>query len=48
MDTSGAGGGTIGMGQAPTPQEQGFSGNAGQQGAPQQAEGTGQQPSPMA
>ena len=48
MDTSGAGGGTIGMGQAPTPQEQGFSGNAGQQGAPQQAEGAGQQPSPMA
>ena len=30
MDTSGAGGGTIGVGQAPTPQEQGFSGNAGQ------------------
>ena len=29
MDTSGAGGGTIGVGQAPTPQEQGFSGNAG-------------------
>ena len=26
MDTSGAGGGTIGTGQAPTPQEQGFSG----------------------
>jgi len=45
MDTSGAGGGTIGVGQAPTPQEQGFSGNAGQQGAPQQAQGTGQQPS---
>ena len=48
MDTSGAGGGTIGMGQAPTPQEQGFSGNAGQQGAPQQTQGAGQQPSPMA
>ena len=47
MDTSGAGGGTIGTGQAPTPQEQGFSGNAGQQGAPQQAQGNGQQPSPM-
>ena len=45
MDTSGAGGGTIGTGQAPTPQEQGFSGNAGQQGAPQQAQGTGEQPS---
>jgi len=47
MDTSGAGGGTIGMGQAPTPQEQGFSGNAGQQGTPQQTQGAGQQPSPM-
>jgi hypothetical protein len=46
MDTSGAGGGTIGVGQAPTPQEQGFSGNAGQ-GASQQAQGNGQQPSPM-
>ena len=30
MDTSGAGGGNIGTGQAPTPGEQGFSGNAGQ------------------
>jgi len=47
MDTSGAGGGTIGTGQAPTPQEQGFSSNAGQQGAPQQAQGTGEQPSPV-
>ena len=47
MDTSGAGGGTIGTGQAPTPQEQGFSGNAGQQGAPQQAQGTGEQSSPV-
>jgi len=46
MDTSGAGGGNIGVGQAPTPQEQGFSGNAGQ-GAPEQAQGAGQQPSPM-
>ena len=46
MDTSGAGGGNIGMGQAPTPQEQGFSGNAGQ-GAPQQAQGVGQQPLPV-
>jgi hypothetical protein len=27
MDTSGAGGGTIGVGQAPIPGEQGFSGN---------------------
>ena len=47
MDTSGAGGGTIGVGQAPLPQEQGFSGNAGQE-APQQAQGVGQQQSPMA
>ena len=46
MDTSGAGGGTIGVGQAPTPQEQGFSGNAGQ-GAPTEAQGVGQQPPPM-
>jgi len=46
MDPSGAGGGNIGTGQVPTPQEQGFSGNAGQ-GAPQQAQGAGQQPSPM-
>jgi hypothetical protein len=46
MDTSGAGGGNIGVGQAPTPQEQGFTGNAGQ-GAPQQAQGVGQQPSPV-
>ena len=46
MDTSGAGGGTIGVGQAPTPQEQGFSGNAGQ-GPTQPTQGAGQQPSPM-
>jgi len=46
MDTSGAGGGNVGVGQAPTPQEQGFSGNAGQ-GAPQQAQGVGQQPLPV-
>ena len=30
MDTSGAGGGNIGVGQAPVPGEQGFSGNNGQ------------------
>jgi hypothetical protein len=41
-DPTGAGGGTIGTGQAPTPQEQGFSGN--EQGAPQQAQGAGQKP----
>jgi hypothetical protein len=46
MDTSGAGGGNIGVGQAPTPQEQGFSGNAGQ-GTPQQAQGVSQQPLPV-
>ena len=47
MDTSGAGGGNIGIGQAPLPQEQGFSGNAGQQGTPPQAQGAGQQPNPV-
>jgi hypothetical protein len=46
-DPTGAGGGTIGTGQAPTPQEQGFSGNEQQQGAPQQAEGAGEQPEAM-
>ena len=44
MDPTGAGGGNIGTGQVPTPQEQGFSGNAEGQGAPQQAQATGQQP----
>ena len=48
MDPTGAGGGTIGMGQAPVPGEQGFSGNAqGQQGTPQQAEAAGGQQPPM-
>ncbi len=46
MDPTGAGGGNMGVGQVPTPQEQGFSGNAGQ-GAPEQAQGVGQQPLPM-
>jgi hypothetical protein len=45
MDTSGAGGGTIGTGQVPLPQEQGFSGNA--QGASQQTQMAGQQPPAM-
>jgi hypothetical protein len=45
MDPSGAGGGTIGTGQAPLPQEQGFSGNG--QGNIQQAQGAGQQPQAM-
>ena len=46
MDTSGAGGGNIGVGQAPVPGEQGFTGNA--QGAnTQQTETVGQQQPPM-
>ena len=45
-DPTGAGGGTIGTGQVPLPQEQGFSGNDGQ-GAPQQAQGAGEQPPAM-
>jgi len=45
MDTSGAGGGSIGVGQAPVPGEQGFSANG--QGNIQQAEGAGQQQPPM-
>jgi len=49
MDTSGAGGGTIGVGQTPVPGEQGFSGNAQQQGPnTQQAEAAGGQQPPMA
>ena len=42
MDPTGAGGGNIGMGQAPVPGEQGFSAS-GQQGTPQQAQAAGQQ-----
>ena len=45
MDTSGAGGGTIGTGTAPTPQEEGFSGSG--QGNTQQAQGAGQPPQGM-
>jgi len=45
MDPTGAGGGNIGMGQAPVPGEQGFSANG--QGNTQQAEGVGQQQPPM-
>jgi hypothetical protein len=45
MDTSGAGGGTIGTGQAPTPGEQGFSGPP--QGATPQAQAPSQQQPPM-
>ena len=47
MDPTGAGGGNIGVGQAPVPGEQGFSGNAQQQGTPQQTEANGQQQPPM-
>ena len=46
MDTSGAGGGNIGVGQAPVPGEQGFSANG--QGNTQQVEAVGGQQSPVA
>jgi len=48
-DPTGAGGGTIGTGQAPLPQEQGFTGNEQQptRGTNQQAEAVGQQQGPM-
>ena len=45
MDPTGAGGGNIGVGQAPVPGEQGFSGNG--QGNNQQAEANGQQQPPV-
>ena len=45
-DPTGAGGGTIGTGMAPSPQEQGFSGNNGQ-GNNQQTEGASQPPQGM-
>jgi hypothetical protein len=45
MDTTGAGGGNIGTGQAPVPGEQGFSANG--QGNIQQTETTGQQQPPV-
>ena len=41
-----SGGGTIGTGMAPSPQEQGFSGNNGQ-GNNQQTEGASQPPQGM-
>ncbi len=47
MDTSGAGGGNIGVGQAPVPGEQGFSAN-GQAANTQQTQAVGQQQPPMA
>ena len=47
-DPTGAGGGTIGTGQAPVPNEQGFTGNAGQRPeegpSPTQEAGAGQKP----
>jgi hypothetical protein len=43
LDPTGAGGGTIGTGQAPVPGEQGFTGNDGQAGAAAN-QATGQQP----
>ena len=46
-DPTGAGGGTIGTGQAPLPNEQGFSGNAQQQGTPQQPQAAGQPQRPV-
>ena len=46
MDTSGAGGGSIGVGQAPVPGEQGFSAN-GQETNTQQPQAAGQQPPAM-
>jgi len=51
QDTAGTGGGTIGTGQAPAPQEQGFTGNEqpqGPQGTPNEAQAPAQQPPPMA
>ena len=47
MDTSGAGGGNIGVGQAPVPNEQGFTGNVGQQANTQQTQATGEQQPPV-
>jgi len=46
MDPTGAGGGTMGVGQSPIPGEQGFSGNGGQ-GIVQQAEAAGGQQPPV-
>jgi len=46
LDPTGAGGGTIGTGQAPIPEEQGFTGNA-EQANIEQTEAAGQQQGPM-
>ena len=51
QDTAGTGGGTIGTGQAPAPQEQGFTGNEqpqGPQGTPREAQAPTEQPPTMA
>jgi len=47
QDTAGTGGGTIGTGQAPAPQEQGFTGNAQPQGTSPEAQAPSQQPPTM-
>jgi len=47
-DQTGAGGGTIGTGVAPGPQEQGFAGNEQQPADSGSPQGAGQQPQPMA
>jgi hypothetical protein len=43
-DPTGAGGGNVGTGQVPVPNEQGFSGNDQGQNAPEQPQGNGEQP----
>ena len=48
QDTAGTGDGTIGTGQAPAPQEQGFTGNEQPQGTPREAQAPTQQPPSMA
>jgi len=48
QDTAGTGDGTIGTGQAPAPQEQGFTGNDQPQGTPREAQAPTQQPPSMA
>jgi hypothetical protein len=51
QDTAGTGDGTIGTGQAPAPQEQGFTGNAqpqGPQGTPNETPAPAEQSPPMA
>jgi hypothetical protein len=48
MDTSGSGGATIGVGQAPVPGEQGFSGNGQQRPNTEPSQAVGQQEPPVA